>query len=265
MLDTMDVSGRRFRFSDTLRGGIPFWTMTLGCVSLTCCLILGCRPQDCSPTEINPTPSIERKKSVLPPEGREADEFAASELSAGDDELAQAGAPWHAESPALTSLRGRLDSVTPGTPGLARLERQVADFADWTQGEGGQLHARAIDTASGEVLFDRMGKKAANPASNMKLLTAAGALELLGPAYRFRTTLFGKITTEGLVPRLVLKGGGAPDLRTSDLARLARALLERGVQRVGDIIVDQARFSAQYIPPAYDEQPDEWAAFRAPI
>ena len=43
-------------------------------------------------------------------------------------------------------------------------------------------------------------------------------------------------------------------------------LKEFGVTRVdGDILVDQGFYDEQTTPPAFDQQPNEWAAFRAPI
>ena len=45
--------------------------------------------------------------------------------------------------------------------------------------------ASIINPATDEVLFDRNGETAAAPASTMKLLTAAAALQVLGPRSEF--------------------------------------------------------------------------------
>jgi D-alanyl-D-alanine carboxypeptidase/D-alanyl-D-alanine-endopeptidase (penicillin-binding protein 4) len=37
------------------------------------------------------------------------------------------------------------------------------------------------------------------------------------------------------------------------------------VKRVGDVLLDQSFFDARYVPPAFEQQPEEWAAFRAPV
>lgn len=61
------------------------------------------------------------------------------------------------------------------------------------------------------------GDGAAIPASTLKLLTAAAALEALGPEHTFATT----VRSEG-PRRVVLVGGGDPLLSRADLRRLAR-------------------------------------------
>ena len=64
---------------------------------------------------------------------------------------------------------------------------------------------------------------------------------------------------------LVLTGGGDPGLTTADLSRLVRVALGRGLTKVSRIIVDQRRFSGDFTPPAFEQQPSEWAPFRANI
>jgi D-alanyl-D-alanine carboxypeptidase/D-alanyl-D-alanine-endopeptidase (penicillin-binding protein 4) len=98
----------------------------------------------------------------------------------------------------------------------------------------------------------------------MKIVTAAVLLDRLGPNYHFVTGLYGKkVGSE--VAELVLRGRGDPSLSASDLLSLARSLQRSGVTKVGAILVDQSYFDAQFVPPAFDEQPDEWAPFRAPV
>lgn len=129
---------------------------------------------------------------------------------------------------------------------------------------GGKLSLCILDVDTGRVLADANPKLPINPASNMKLLTAAVALDALGPTHVFTTSLNG--TREGnRVPELVLRGDGDPSLRTADLLRLALALQNSGISEVGAILVDQSYFDAQFVPPAFEQQPDEWAPFRAPV
>ncbi|MFN3277761.1 MAG: D-alanyl-D-alanine carboxypeptidase/D-alanyl-D-alanine-endopeptidase [Paracoccus hibiscisoli] len=61
------------------------------------------------------------------------------------------------------------------------------------------------------------------PASTMKAITAAYALDRLGPTHRFRT----RIIRDG--DMLILAGGGDPVLTTDDLARLADDLAGLGL------------------------------------
>lgn len=103
-----------------------------------------------------------------------------------------------------------------------------------------------------------------NPASNMKLVTAAAALLELGPSFRMLTGLYGHVEG-GRVSDLVLRGYGDPDLRMSDLVQLADALADRGVRSVDRIWVDGSYFDDEILPPAFDQQPGEMAAFRAAV
>jgi D-alanyl-D-alanine carboxypeptidase/D-alanyl-D-alanine-endopeptidase (penicillin-binding protein 4) len=68
-----------------------------------------------------------------------------------------------------------------------------------------------------------------------------------------------------VVDTLVLRGFGDPTLRMSDLVELCERLQDRGVRVVRSIIVDNSYFDDQDLPPAFDQQPNETAAFRAPI
>ncbi len=101
-----------------------------------------------------------------------------------------------------------------------------------------------------------------NPASNQKLVTAAAALLELGPDFTMPTGLHGRVEG-GVVADLVLRGYGDPSLRASDLVQLAEALEDRGVRRVARLWVDASYFDDEVLPPAFEQQPGEMAAFRA--
>jgi D-alanyl-D-alanine carboxypeptidase/D-alanyl-D-alanine-endopeptidase (penicillin-binding protein 4) len=137
-------------------------------------------------------------------------------------------------------------------------------LADWVKGRKGLLSARIGEADTGVVWAESGAALALNPASNMKVLTAALALDRLGAEYRLVTGLYGEIQA-GRVDPLVLRGHGDPSLSSDDLRQLARALQHLGVTDVGNILVDQSRFGDQFVPPAFEQQPNEWAAFRAPV
>ncbi len=101
------------------------------------------------------------------------------------------------------------------------------------------------DTASGTELFTTKATTALKPASNMKLLTSAAALDVLGPDARFSTEVFAPSapTGSGTVSRLYLRGNGDPTLRESDLKSLAAQVKASGVRRVtGSVIGDGGFF-----------------------
>jgi len=158
------------------------------------------------------------------------------------------------------------DSKAPSAPRSARprVARSLQSMVDWVKGRGGAVSAQVIDTQTGSVWAEASPNAALNPASNMKVLTAAVALDRLGSEFRFSTGLYGSVEA-GTIGTLVLRGHGDPSLSTRDLWQLASALASLGVERVGAILVDQSRFDAEFVPPAFAQQPDEWASFRAPV
>ncbi len=86
---------------------------------------------------------------------------------------------------------------------------------------------------------------AMNPASTMKLLTTFSALEILSPAYRWKTEVYldGKLEDGVLQGNLVFKGYGDPKLTVDQFWMWLRELRQRGLQEIrGDIVLDQSFF-----------------------
>jgi D-alanyl-D-alanine carboxypeptidase/D-alanyl-D-alanine-endopeptidase (penicillin-binding protein 4) len=122
---------------------------------------------------------------------------------------------------------------------------------------------KTSDKTTGQTLYEQNADKLFTPASNTKLFTTAAALALIGPDYKFRTT----VETTGTLDRygrlngdLVLVGRGDPnlsgrelpyDLRTQRnddpiqaLEALADALVQKGVKFIdGDIVADDSYFA----------------------
>jgi serine-type D-Ala-D-Ala carboxypeptidase/endopeptidase (penicillin-binding protein 4) len=87
---------------------------------------------------------------------------------------------------------------------------------------------------------------AMNPASVMKLVTTYAALELLGPAYRWKTEAYtsGPIREGVLEGDLVLKGYGDPKLDLEAFWILLRALRGKGLREIrGDLVLDRSHFA----------------------
>ncbi len=170
--------------------------------------------------------------------------------------------PSRAEAPSSTPVADRA-----GMRPAARTAAQaaVAELADWVGRSGGRLGASVVDVGTGETLAKSAEHALYNPASNQKLLTAAVALSRLGPDYRYTTGLYGTLR-DGTIEKLVLRGNGDPSFGSDDLKALCSELVELGARRVaGDVLVDQSRFDARFVPPAFEQQPDEWSSFRAPV
>ncbi|HLX80454.1 MAG TPA: D-alanyl-D-alanine carboxypeptidase/D-alanyl-D-alanine-endopeptidase [Burkholderiales bacterium] len=84
-----------------------------------------------------------------------------------------------------------------------------------------------------------------NPASVMKLVTTFAALELLGPAYRWKTEAWisGPLRDGLLEGDLALKGGGDPKLDMEAFWMLLRSLRGKGLREIrGDLVIDRGYF-----------------------
>ncbi len=122
-----------------------------------------------------------------------------------------------------------------------------------------------VDVATGRVLASYKEHDPLNPASNAKLYTAAAALAILHGDHRYETTLSGQLKS-GAVAALTLRGYGDPSLSTDDLAAMAQDLHDQGLRRVdGDVFVEQSFYDDHTTPPAFEQKPNEWAPFRAPV
>ena len=158
------------------------------------------------------------------------------------------------------SAMGADDAAIPLTSAAPALETAVR----WAQGVGARLGGCFIDITSGAEFAGANAEVAENPASNQKLVTAGALLRNLGPERTFATGLYGRVAN-GRVEALVLRGEGDPSLTSADLAAMAQALKARGVREVAALLVDQSAFDEHYVPPGFEQQPNEWAAFRAPV
>lgn len=101
--------------------------------------------------------------------------------------------------------------------------------------------------------------QAMNPASTMKLLTTFAALDLLGPAYTWKTEawLDGELKDGVLQGNLVLKGYGDPKLTIEQFWLWLGELRARGLRDIrGDLVLDRSYFDLPpYDPGAFDNDP----------
>ncbi|WP_088286186.1 D-alanyl-D-alanine carboxypeptidase/D-alanyl-D-alanine-endopeptidase [Kineosporia sp. A_224] len=130
---------------------------------------------------------------------------------------------------------------------------------------GSQKRVVVKDAVTGEVLYNRNGTVRGNPASNEKLLTSAAAMDLLGPAFRFTTSVSRTGTVSGgrLTGNLYLRGTGDPTTLAADYDRLAGAVAAAGITSVsGYLGVDDTAFDAVRLGPAWswDNEPYAYSA-----
>jgi serine-type D-Ala-D-Ala carboxypeptidase/endopeptidase (penicillin-binding protein 4) len=92
--------------------------------------------------------------------------------------------------------------------------------------------------------IEHRADQAMNPASVMKLVTTYAALELLGPAYTWKTDVYATgLNGDTVSGNLFLQGHGDPALTLEDFWLMLRALRQRGVRMIkGDLVLDQSYF-----------------------
>ncbi|MDT7857630.1 D-alanyl-D-alanine carboxypeptidase/D-alanyl-D-alanine-endopeptidase [Rubrivirga sp. S365] len=150
--------------------------------------------------------------------------------------LGWAAAPAAQPTRSPDALAGRVDAV---------LDTRSFDDAYW----GGLV----VDLETGAVLYERNASKRFVPASNMKLLTTATALDALGPDFRYTTRLYaeGDVQNGTLRGSLVVRGSGDPTFggryTGGDLTLVFRqwadSLKAAGIRRVtGPVVGDDDVF-----------------------
>ena len=131
------------------------------------------------------------------------------------------------------------------------------------------LLAANIPAASVAVVVQELGRPrpalahnadaAMNPASTMKLVTSFAALELLGPAYAWKTEFLanGALRNGVLEGDLVIKGYGDPKMTVENFWLALRKLRALGVRDIrGDLVLDRSWFEAVDTDPTrFDNEP----------
>ena len=99
--------------------------------------------------------------------------------------------------------------------------------------------------SSGEIVYQHYADRAVTPASTLKLLTGASALETLGDNYRFSTSVLsdGAVKSGTLSGNIYLRGQGDPTLLKKNLDSFADSLVKKGIKRVtGNLVGDDTWF-----------------------
>lgn len=147
-------------------------------------------------------------------------------------------------------------------PLLAHAERLPAPVAGALKAAGIPQSAVAVVVQEADGVRPRLTFNAdqpMNPASTMKLVTTFAALELLGPAYTWKTTAWSAapLANGVLAGDLYLRGSGDPKLTFEQFWLLLRQLRARGVREIGgDLVLDRSLLApVEHDPAAFDEKP----------
>jgi D-alanyl-D-alanine carboxypeptidase/D-alanyl-D-alanine-endopeptidase (penicillin-binding protein 4) len=154
-------------------------------------------------------------------------------------------------------------ATAPKNSTSATLDQLLADPAL----HGASVSLMVRDGRSGNTLYQHNPRTRLTPASSLKLLTTAAAMDVLGPQYRFSTQLLSDGTRQGAVlnGNLYLRGLGDPTIQWADYQALAASLAQQGIQQVqGDLVFDDTFFDAERLGTDWS-QDDESTYYGAQI
>jgi D-alanyl-D-alanine carboxypeptidase/D-alanyl-D-alanine-endopeptidase (penicillin-binding protein 4) len=163
-------------------------------------------------------------------------------------------APAHAQPPRRSALAAALDRIVED-PSLAS--------AFWG------IEVRSLE--SGRTLYERHADKGFRPASTLKLVTTAAALDAFGPEARVRTTVETAARLDGrgrVLGDVFLVGRGDPGLSgrfgggspTTPFEALAEVLADAGVRRIeGRLVGHEGAFGGERRGPAWMLEDLAWA------
>jgi D-alanyl-D-alanine carboxypeptidase/D-alanyl-D-alanine-endopeptidase (penicillin-binding protein 4) len=160
--------------------------------------------------------------------------------SSAKDTAGRAVASTALSSPSVYDLQRRIDTI------LSRSSLRKVLFS-----------ARIVSVETGEIVYEKNPHLALMPASNMKIVTSAAALEYLGRDFAF-------VTRVGLCgDTLIVKGSGDPLLGDKEtetrngrifqplIREIASRLRELEVASVSDILIDTSIFDNQRVHPSW--------------
>ncbi|ASU82958.1 D-alanyl-D-alanine carboxypeptidase/D-alanyl-D-alanine-endopeptidase [Nocardiopsis gilva YIM 90087] len=139
---------------------------------------------------------------------------------------------------------------------IADLREDIDEILDDPSLEGATSGVVVRSLDEGDTLYTRNATTRLLPASNMKLLTSAAAMDVLGPDYTFRTTVSAdEDPSDGVVDGdLYIVGTGDPSLSVDAFSDLAEEVADSGVTEVtGDLLADDTWFDDTRLHPDWEE------------
>jgi serine-type D-Ala-D-Ala carboxypeptidase/endopeptidase (penicillin-binding protein 4) len=121
------------------------------------------------------------------------------------------------------------------------------------------IAVEVIEVGKQKPLIDINARRTMSPASTMKLLTTYAALDLLGPAYTWKTEawLDGELKDGVLNGNLILKGYGDPKFTIEQFWLWLSELRARGLREIrGDLVLDRSYYDLPpFDPGEFDDDP----------
>ncbi len=135
------------------------------------------------------------------------------------------------------------------------INAQIDALLDNAALKGGMFGIVIEPLVDGNRIYSRNENNLFLPASNMKIITTAAAIELLGLDYKFETLLCysGAINDKGVLKGDIwLLGGGDPTFSTYDIDKLAGAVRKCGIRKInGRIMADETHFDSVRLGPGW--------------
>ncbi|QGY47037.1 D-alanyl-D-alanine carboxypeptidase/D-alanyl-D-alanine-endopeptidase [Maribellus comscasis] len=154
-----------------------------------------------------------------------------------------------------------LHTISPAQQNIEQVFQKLLTGSDY---KNATIGIQVSDLDSDEILFNFDNNKLMIPASTMKLVTSAAALEILGAHYRFTTKIgyTGNINKNTLNGDLVVVGGGDPVLGSAHFRDFyehpdfldiwVQKIKDAGIQKIkGDLVLDVSLYDSEKIPPTW--------------
>lgn len=127
---------------------------------------------------------------------------------------------------------------------------------------GIRVETLAQSESSPQVLVDQEGDRLFIPASNVKLLTTAAALDVLGREFQIQTSVYREIAEPQLSAvedassetpvNLRVVGRGDPTLTSADLTDLVQQIGDRGIRYIQTLTFDDHYFRTDAVNPTWE-------------
>jgi D-alanyl-D-alanine carboxypeptidase/D-alanyl-D-alanine-endopeptidase (penicillin-binding protein 4) len=166
------------------------------------------------------------------------------------------------------------EPITSKPATLAELQARIVALLDQPKFAAARWGVRIV-TPEGKVIFERDADKSFMPASNMKLYTSAAALDIFGPDFKIRTSVYATkpVGKDGVLKGdLIFYGRGDPNLsprfdtddpdrynelkpadRITAIEKLADQIKARGIKTItGNLIGDDSFFAGDLLGPGWE-------------
>jgi D-alanyl-D-alanine carboxypeptidase/D-alanyl-D-alanine-endopeptidase (penicillin-binding protein 4) len=162
-----------------------------------------------------------------------------------------------------TSVTGSAFAAPTKAADREALKKTLLDLAQRPPFRDARLGVQLVSLEDGSVVFSKDADALMNPASNVKLVTAAAALSRLGPEYRFDTEFLVEPGPTDRVRTLWVRGKGDPSITTERLHAMASELAHLGLREIGDLVLDDTWFDPERLAPGFEQEISD-RAYTAP-